>query len=749
MPVDSVSEAPPNIRELEGAKLTLSQINHVLRIYDALKEDGDVENPMAAAISQFKELYEKGGDSWKRKEGKSQDIKIGRRVRQSKVEYVKELRSEFKDIKDELIEFEEKFEQFLNWAEYADESKSDDVELIGPGKTYELTVPTGIAPPEGKLFVSPKVYGERVILFWVKSEEKCLSVVDDFEHCITLPFTLNAPECILEGILSVKSEEEWTPDLKENQHYWIYDIVYYDEKSLENVPYEDRLKTLRSLDLPDEFTVLAQRPVVSEEQLEKVIDWAKSRPMSMGAYIRKADAPYEFGETENALTIDKKIQVKAKVLEDNSLGLVDAGENGFVKLGGTVSKEYDTNEIVNVEVTGIHILEGNELVWKNLKVLEPTSGPTFTVGQAINLARDAGILREEVPLKTELELNGEENMYTFNGELTDAEFSDIGKKMKAAHDLNDGLVDALESCRRKGVYSTIKTLSRLDETIKEKGAFGFVKSSEEFSYPMPDSVSAEKVSDKIGAAVMALDQEDPDFKAAELNICEALTFLGYEGKAVEEVVEPEEEEEVPTKSFNADEEIPTESRNLEVKIYGEEEERVRIGGYLVKWGNPEETDLVGDYFTPDTDIGMEIKAPLIFHHGMDTSLKTSILGERMTAVKDDVGVWVEHWVDKANEFWKFVEPLLKTGLLYYSPGSAPHLVQREEDGELKMFWAIEDSLTPTPCQYRLRPVDQIKTAFEEAGLEFNIPSDEKNNDDNNLEEELSNFETKFNDMLGG
>lgn len=742
MPVDSISEAPENIRELDGAKLTLSQINHVLRIYDALKEEGDVENPMAVAISRFKEAYEKVGDSWKRKE----ETKVGRRVRQSRVNDIKDLRKEFKDIKDELFDFETRFEEFLNWAEYADEEESSGGQ-IRPGKAYELTTPEGAAPPEGKLFVSPKVYGERVVIVWNAEKEECQIFSENFENYKIAPYTFNAPECVLEGILSVKSEEDWTPNLEKNQHYWLYDVVYHDGESLEEMPYEGRLETLRSLDLPNDFTVLAQRPVVSEDQLEKVISWAKSRPMSTGAYIRKADAPYSFGSTSDSLLVIKKIQVRAKVLEDGELGLEKATKGDFIKLGGTVPEEYDTNDIVNVEITGIHILEGNKLVWKNLKVLEPTSGPTFTVGQAINLARDAGILREEVPLKTNLDEDGEKNMYTFNGELTDAEFSDIGKTMKAAHNLNDGLVDALESCRRKGVYSTIKTLNRLDKEINDGGALGFVKSSEEFSFPTLSRMNVGKVSDKIGAAVMALDQETPDFKAAEESIAEALTLLGYEGKAVEEVV-PEKEEPVQ-EEIGLEDEIPVEERNLEVKIYGEDEERVRIGGYLVKWGNPEETDLVGDYFTPDTDIGMEIKAPLIFQHGMDASLKTTILGERSKAVKDDIGIWVEHWVNKANEFWKFVDPLLKTGLLYYSPGSAPHLVQREETGELKMFWAIEDSLTPTPCQYRLRPVEQLKTAFEEAGLEFNIPSDEKNNDDTDLEEKLSNFETKFNDLLGG
>ena len=54
MPVKKISDAPANIRELDDVKLTLAQINKVLEIYDALKAQKKVKNPMAVAIGQFK-----------------------------------------------------------------------------------------------------------------------------------------------------------------------------------------------------------------------------------------------------------------------------------------------------------------------------------------------------------------------------------------------------------------------------------------------------------------------------------------------------------------------------------------------------------------------------------------------------------------------------------------------------------------------------------------------------------------------
>lgn len=803
MPVNTVSEAPPNIQELDGAKLTLAQVNHILEIYDRLKEEDKVDNPMAVAISQFKRSYHKEGDGWVRNKEKKSPLKVGRRVQQARIDQIKDLREQFDDIRRELTEFEGIFEDFLSWAEYAD--LEEDPVLISPEKIYQQIIPQKEISwleqwkeQEEKIFVSPKLSGIPFVLSWNPIGGGGFAVrPENIEHPYPYPAPegFDSPSFVLEGILNVKSEDICLNKAQLKQllvkedsiapHFWIYDIVYYEDKSLEELPYEDRLKILRSLSLPTKiFTVLAQRPVVSKDQLEGVLEWAKGRPHSKGAYIRKASSPYAFGESDSALVIDNKIEVKAEVLEDYELGLPDnlSEEGKFVRLGGTVSEEeYKVGDIVNVEIKELRILSEDELVWE-MKVLEITDGPAFTSGQAINMARDAGILKE-VPLKEDLENSEDDTMVTFNGDLTDAELSDIGKAMKVAHELNSGLRDALESCGRRSVFSTIKMLSKLVELVKEKGAYGFIKVGKDFSYPEPSSLDSNKVINNLEEAIHNLDQETPDFAGAGESIKSALKNLGYvevktDNSLSSQLKEIADELDVESPDYEAitkklsglserigglvekpapeiklgiEDEIPEDLRKLEVKIFGETEDQARIGGYLVKWGNPEELDLVGDYFTPETDMALEFKAPLMFHHGIDEQISTTILGERVKSVKDDIGVWVEHWVAKANEYWKFVEPLLKAGRLYYSPGSAAHLVRREEDGQLKMFRVVEDSLTPTPCQYRLRPVEQMKAAFEEAGLEFDIPSDDIENDNKDeldIEEELRVIKAKF-EELGG
>ena len=40
----------------------------------------------------------------------------------------------------------------------------------------------------------------------------------------------------------------------------------------------------------------------------------------------------------------------------------------------------------------------------------------------------------------------------------------------------------------------------------------------------------------------------------------------------------------------------------------------KVGGYLVRYGNPKEPDLTGDFFTKDTDLGVEegAKVPVYY-----------------------------------------------------------------------------------------------------------------------------------------
>ncbi|MFH1635122.1 MAG: hypothetical protein ABIG63_14095, partial [Chloroflexota bacterium] len=42
-------------------------------------------------------------------------------------------------------------------------------------------------------------------------------------------------------------------------------------------------------------------------------------------------------------------------------------------------------------------------------------------------------------------------------------------------------------------------------------------------------------------------------------------------------------------------------------------------------------------------------------------------------------------------------------------------------GELVSFPIVEDTLTPTPAQYRLRPIEEIEATYKSANIEFTLP----------------------------
>ena len=163
-----------------------------------------------------------------------------------------------------------------------------------------------------------------------------------------------------------------------------------------------------------------------------------------------------------------------------------------------------------------------------------------------------------------------------------------------------------------------------------------------------------------------------------------------------------------------------------VKAIREQDGGQVIGGYLLLWGGPKEKDLQGDYFTPETELWLDHykSAPTLFHHGLDDTVGLSQIGRRITAKSDDTGVWVEDWIDKSNRYWAVVEPLLEADRLFYSPGSAPHLVKRAKSGELLSFPVIEDTLTPMPAQYRLRPIEEIEATYKSANIELGLPDED-------------------------
>ncbi len=147
----------------------------------------------------------------------------------------------------------------------------------------------------------------------------------------------------------------------------------------------------------------------------------------------------------------------------------------------------------------------------------------------------------------------------------------------------------------------------------------------------------------------------------------------------------------------------------------------KVSGYLVRFGNSNDTDLEGDYFTKNTDFGFEFKGNeahklgLYYNHGMDKSLGTKKIGYSEITM-DDKGLWLQGQLDLADEYSKMIYEMAKSGKLGLSSGAASHMVEREKMGksyEIKRWTLAEASLTPTPAESRNKVA--AKRYYDETG----------------------------------
>jgi len=149
-----------------------------------------------------------------------------------------------------------------------------------------------------------------------------------------------------------------------------------------------------------------------------------------------------------------------------------------------------------------------------------------------------------------------------------------------------------------------------------------------------------------------------------------------------------------------------------VKVVGEG----KIGGYLVRFAGPDQPDLEGDFFSKDTDLGIESgsKIPVYYQHGYDPVFKNKRIG-RATAEFQDVGVWIEAQLEMRDEYERGLLELAEAGKLGWSSGAAGHLVEREQIGKswkIKSWPIAEASLTPTPAEPHNTAVS-VKTLQEQ------------------------------------
>ena len=147
----------------------------------------------------------------------------------------------------------------------------------------------------------------------------------------------------------------------------------------------------------------------------------------------------------------------------------------------------------------------------------------------------------------------------------------------------------------------------------------------------------------------------------------------------------------------------------------------RVGGYLVVWGDSAQRDLEGEYFTQDTELGLDWydRRPVLFHHGMDGQVKSAVIGVIDTLRADAIGVWAEAQLDMRQRYVRAVHKLIDRGVLNWSSGSLPHLVEVTGEGRIMQWPIVEGSLTPTPAEPRRTDVHTIKSAYGKLGLDMN------------------------------
>jgi len=161
---------------------------------------------------------------------------------------------------------------------------------------------------------------------------------------------------------------------------------------------------------------------------------------------------------------------------------------------------------------------------------------------------------------------------------------------------------------------------------------------------------------------------------------------------------------------------------------------VKLGGYLVRFGDATKTDLTGDYFTKNTDFGSAVDSDGWFNHRMPVLFNGKRVEytdplPRVRMMKDDVGVFAEIVLGAHNEYEAMLADLGIKGALGWSSGTAPHLVDRKQVGNAYEItrWrlGLDASLTPTPAEPRnnvmpiksLIPAEPVETEADEQAIE--------------------------------
>lgn len=136
--------------------------------------------------------------------------------------------------------------------------------------------------------------------------------------------------------------------------------------------------------------------------------------------------------------------------------------------------------------------------------------------------------------------------------------------------------------------------------------------------------------------------------------------------------------------------------NLNIRSSDDGENYI-IDGYAVIFDN---VDLYGTKFTKSTDFweaSTSPTPPLLYDHGGDAKLGLSMIGQVTKKTKDEVGIWFEAQLERANQYAEAIATMIRSGKMGVSTGTSPHMMAM--DGNVIRSWAIiEVSLTPIPAE---------------------------------------------------
>ena len=159
----------------------------------------------------------------------------------------------------------------------------------------------------------------------------------------------------------------------------------------------------------------------------------------------------------------------------------------------------------------------------------------------------------------------------------------------------------------------------------------------------------------------------------------------------------------------------------EVKAIESTDDTIKVGGYLVLFGSPDQGDLSRnrDYFTKSTDFGLEAvdRGIIRWYHCLDPKIGSRKLGvAEVKAAPDDLGLWAEGWMHIRDAYDRRIADWVRQRKVGWSTAALPHTVERKAavaGANEIVSWPLgggDFTLTLTPADPRqLGRVVEMKT----------------------------------------